>query len=53
MLVLRSSGVVVRLQVRSLATYLAGSQYITWLSLNEVFTSIAGYACAARFVYGS
>ena len=30
------------LSVRSLATYLAGSQYITWLSLSEVLTRIAG-----------
>ena len=30
------------LSVRNLATYFAGSQYITWLSLKEVFTSIAG-----------
>jgi hypothetical protein len=27
---------------RSFATYLAGSQYMTWLSLKEVFTSIVG-----------
>jgi len=27
------------LRVRSLATYLAGSQYITWLSWSEVFTA--------------
>jgi hypothetical protein len=27
---------------RRRATYFAGSQYITWLSLIEVFTSIAG-----------
>ena len=42
MLVLRSSGLSSVFSVRSLATYFAGSQYITWLSLNEVFTSIAG-----------
>ena len=28
--------------VRNLATYFAGSQYITWLSCRLVFTNIAG-----------
>ena len=32
------------LRVRSFATYLAGSQYITWLSLSDVLTSMAGIA---------
>ena len=42
MLVLSSSGLASVLTERSLATYFAGSQYITWLSWSEVSTSIAG-----------
>jgi hypothetical protein len=34
--------------VRRRATYLAGSQYITWLSLKLVVTSMAGYARFSR-----
>src|SRR5262245_40532846 len=39
-------------RVRSLATYFAGSQYMTWLSWSDVLTRIAGYAPLLRFVYG-
>ena len=42
MLTLSKSGFASVLRVRSFAMYLAGSQYITWLSLKEVLTSIAG-----------
>jgi hypothetical protein len=50
MFVTSSRGVVLVRIARIRAVYLAGSWYITWLSLNEVFTSIAGYALAAMFV---
>ena len=50
MLVFSSSGFVSVFSVRIRATYFAGSQYITWLSLSDVFTRIVGYAFAARFV---
>src|SRR5689334_12002918 len=36
MLHLNKSGLASVLSVRSFATYLAGSQYITWLSLSDV-----------------
>src|SRR4051812_12506202 len=52
MIVLSSSGLESVFNVRSLATYFAGSQYITWLSLSEVSTSIAGYAPFSRLSYG-
>ena len=39
---LQQSGLLSVFSVRSRATYLAGSQYITWLSLKLVVTSIAG-----------
>ena len=42
MLVFRSSGLWSVFTVRNRATYLAGSQYMTWLSLNDVFTRSAG-----------
>ena len=42
MLVTSSSTLLSVFSVRSFATYLAGSQYITWLSWSEVFTSMAG-----------
>src|SRR5207247_11166858 len=37
---------------RSFATHFAGSQYMTCESLNEVVTSIHGYALAATLSYG-
>src|SRR4051812_21382850 len=52
MIVFNSSGLESVFNVRSLATYLAGSQYITWLSLSDVSTSIAGYAPRLRLSYG-
>ncbi len=42
MLILKMSGFWSVFTVRSFATYLAGSQYMTWLSSKEVLTSIAG-----------
>ena len=42
MFVFRRSGFVSVFSVRSFATYFAGSQYMTWLSLKEVFTRIDG-----------
>ena len=42
MLHLSKSGLPSVFSVRSLATYFAGSQYITWLSLKLVVTRIAG-----------
>src|SRR5688572_5124671 len=53
MFVTSSSGFESVLYVRSLATHFAGSWYITWLSLNDVFTSIAGYAFFDTLLYGS
>jgi hypothetical protein len=50
MLVFSTSGLSSVFSARSRATYFAGSQYITWLSLNEVFTSMVGYARAERLV---
>ena len=52
MLHFNSSGRASVLRVRSLATYFAGSQYITWLSLRPVVTNIAGYAPGFRLSYG-
>src|SRR5580700_5204749 len=51
-LILSSRGLVSVFNVRSLATYLAGSQYITWLSLKLVVTRMAGYARFSRLSYG-
>ena len=52
MLILKSGGIAARLQRPSLAIHLAGSQYMTWLSLSDVRTRIAGYGRGPRFVYG-
>ena len=46
MFAFNSSGLLLVRIARILATSLAPSQYGTWLSLSETFTSIAGYACA-------
>ena len=42
MLIFKSSGFASVFSVRIFATYFAGSQYITWLSLSPVFAKIAG-----------
>jgi hypothetical protein len=47
-LIFNSSGLPSVFTVRRRATYLAGSQYMTWLSLKLVVTSIAGYARFSR-----
>src|SRR5450755_128313 len=51
-LIFNSSGLSLVFNVRSRATYFAGSQYITWLSLKLVVTRIAGYARFSRLSYG-
>jgi hypothetical protein len=50
MLMWRRSGVELVLRVRSLATYLAGSQYMTCESLRLVLTSMAGMGALASCV---
>src|SRR5712664_2114475 len=52
MLILNSSRFESVFSERSFATYLAGSQYITWESLYEERTSIVGYARAVTLSYG-
>ena len=49
----RTSGRVAGMSsARSRATHLAGSQYMTWLSLSAVRTRMDGYGRGARLVYG-
>src|SRR5712664_1640240 len=52
MLILNSSRFESVFSERSFATYLAGSQYITWESLYEERTRIVGYARAVTLSYG-
>jgi hypothetical protein len=52
MLILNSRGGWPSFSARSLATHLAGSQYMTWLSFSAVRTRMFGYGRGARLVYG-
>ena len=52
MFTLKISGLVSVFIARSLATHLAGSQYMTCESFSEVVTSSHGYAFFATLSYG-